>query len=113
MILDVDIGLVVVTAVLVLAVHVVAYYVAFFYLPFVEDFGVHMKKAPIFKRKMRYWITAMSHATFEVTRSSVLLVEPNSELCVSDTRTSIVVKISDLVLVRKQIRRYVSGYGSS
>lgn len=101
MVLDVDVCLVVVAAIFVLAGHIVAHYVAVFYLTFVEDFSVYVQETPVFKRKMRHWIAAMSHTTFEVASSSVLLVEPNSKFGISDTRTSIIVKISDLVLVGK------------
>lgn len=113
MVLDIDICEVTVAAVFVLASHIVAHYVAVFHLSLVEDFGVYVKESPIFKRKVRHWITTMSDTSFEVPSPSVLLIEPNSELSVSHTRTSIVVKISDLVFVGKQMSCNVSGYSSS
>lgn len=113
MVLDIDICLVVITAVFVLASHVIAHYVAIFYLAFVEDFRVDVKEAPIFKRKVRNWIAAMSDTSFEVPCPSVLLIEPNSELSVSNTRTSVVVKISDLVFVGHKMGCNMSGYSST
>lgn len=113
MILDINVCLVVVTAVFILTSHIIAHYVAFFDLAFVEDFGVYVEETPIFEWKVGNGITTVSNTCFEVASPSVLLIEPNSELSVSHTRTSIVVKISDLVFVCKQMRRNMGGYGSS
>lgn len=113
MVLDVNVCKVTVTAVFVLASHVVAHNVAIFDLSFVENFGVGVEETPVLHRQVRHWITAMSYTSLEVPSSSILLVEPNSKFGVSDTRTSIVVEISDLVLVGKEMRSNVSGNRSS
>jgi hypothetical protein len=51
-----------------------------------------MKETPIFKRQMGNWIFSVGHSSLEVSLS-LDIVEPNSKFRISDSGTSISVKI--------------------
>ena len=81
---NVNISQVPITAAFVLACDILADHMTVFDLSLVEYFGIDMKEAPIFKRKMWNRIAAVSNSGFEVRGASVLLIEPHCEFGISD-----------------------------
>ena len=84
MVENVNISQIPITAAFVLACDIVADDMTVFDPSFVEYFSIDMKEAPIFKRKMRNRIAAVSNSGFEVRSASVLFIEPHCEFGISD-----------------------------
>lgn len=99
MVIHIDISNVTVTAALVLTSHVVAHHMTILDLTLVKNFSVHMQEAPILERQVRDGITAMGYSSLEVRGTTVLLVEPDCELSISDSRRPEVIEMCHFVFV--------------
>lgn len=100
--------LVLITAALILSLSIITHHVPCAYFSLVEDLGVHMPESPILEGQMRHRISVVGHSRLESIHP-VEVIEPGSELGISHSRTSEVVKLSDLVLVGHEMCSGMSG----
>lgn len=108
MIENIRVQLVAVTAFFVLASRVIAYYSSLTHFSLVVYLGVHVQETPIFEGQMGDWILAVGDSGLEVIVSEQV-VEPGSELGVSDSGASEVVELSDFVFIGHEVRGSVGG----
>lgn len=99
MIVHIHVSLIVVAAVLVLTRTIVAHNVPILDLSLVKHLCIHVQEAPVFKWQVRDGITSMGDSSLEVRSTSILIVEPNCKLGITDSWATKVVEVGDFVLV--------------
>lgn len=104
--------LVFIAAVLVLSGRVIANNTSLAHFSLVENFSVHMQKAPIFEGKVRNWILSVGDSGLEVVMTEQV-IEPGSKLGISNPWTSEIVELSDFILVRHQMSSGMCGQSRS
>lgn len=113
MVIHIHVSIIAVAAALILTGNVITHHMAILDFTLVKHLSVHMQEAPIFKRQMRDGITTMSNSSLEVRSTAVLLVKPDCELGVTDSRRTEVVKVGHFVLVGQEVADSMGGDGCS